>query len=230
MKKIRVLLVDDHAVVRAGYRTLLENAPDINVIAEAASGEDACRHFADLGPDVVIMDLSLPGIGGLEAIRHIILRDHDASILVFSMHDDTAFVEKALSAGAKGYITKNSAPETMIEAVRKVAAGSTFLDHQLAHNLALQKSAGRSDVVASLTTREFEIFCLLAQGMSPQQTAGELALSYKTVANYTTQIKAKLNVRNSTELVHLAIRSGIIKPVNEQLDSNSDLDSQEDMH
>lgn len=215
---IRVLLVDDHAVVRKGYRTLLENARDIEVIAEAASGEDACRCFADLGPDIVVMDLTLPGIGGLEAIRHIILRDGRASVLVFSMHDDTAFVEKALEAGAKGYITKNSAPETLVDAVRKVAAGNVFIDQQLAQNLALKKSAGGRDAVSGLTTREFEIFCLLAQGKSPQQTASELALSYKTVANYTTQIKAKLNVRNSTELVHLAIRNGIIKPVNEQLE------------
>lgn len=215
---IRVLLVDDHAVVRKGYRMLLENAADIEVIAEAASGEDACRYFADLSPDVVVMDLTLPGIGGLEAIRHIILRDPRAAVLVFSMHDDTAFVEKALEAGAKGYITKNSAPEILVDAVRKVAAGNVFIDQQLAQNLALKKSAGGRDAVSGLTTREFEIFCLLAQGKSPQQTASELALSYKTVANYTTQIKTKLNVRNSTELVHLAIRNGIIKPVNEQLE------------
>jgi DNA-binding NarL/FixJ family response regulator len=230
MKKIRVLLVDDHAVVRAGYRTLLENAPDIEVVEEAACGEDACRYFADLSPDVVVMDLNLPGIGGLEAIRHIILRDHGAAILVFSMYDDTAFVEKALEAGAKGYITKNSAPDIMVDAVREVAAGNAFLDHKLAQNLALQKSAGRRDVFSCLTTREFEIFCLLAEGKSPQQTASDLALSYKTVANYTTQIKAKLNVRNSTELVHLAIRNGIIKPINEQLAADPGADLKENEH
>ena len=217
MKRIRVLLVDDHAVVRAGYRTLLENAPDIEVVEEASSGEQACQHFAALAPDVVIMDLSLPGIGGLEAIRRITARDHDAAILVFSMHDDTAFVEKALEAGAKGYITKNSAPEMMVDGVREVARGNAFLDNQLAQNLALQKSAGRSDLLSCLTTREFEIFCLLAQGKSPHETASDLALSYKTVANYTTQIKSKLNVTNSTELVHLAIRNGIIKPISEAL-------------
>lgn len=222
MKKIRVLLVDDHAVVRAGYRTLLENAPDIEVVEEASSGEQACQHFAALAPDVVIMDLSLPGIGGLEAIRRITARDHKAAILVFSMHDDTAFVEKALEAGAKGYITKNSAPEMMVDGVREVARGNAFLDHQLAQNLALRKSAGRSDLFSCLTTREFEIFCLLAQGKSPQETASDLALSYKTVANYTTQIKSKLNVTNSTELVHLAIRNGIIKPLNEALGNDPD--------
>jgi two-component system invasion response regulator UvrY len=215
---LRVLLVDDHAVVRKGYRTLLENAPDIEVIAEAASGEHACRCFADLGPDVVVMDINLPGIGGLEAIRRIMLRDNQALILVFSMHDDTAFVEKALEAGAKGYITKSSAPEILVDAVRAVAAGKLFIDQQLAQNLSLQKSAKGRDAVSGLTTREFEIFYLLAQGKSTQQTASELSLSYKTVANYTTQIKAKLKVRNNTELVHLALRNGILKPINEQLE------------
>lgn len=215
---IRVLLVDDHAVVRQGYRTLLENAPDIEVIAEAASGEQACRYFADQGPDVVVMDLSLPGIGGLEAIRRIMLRDNQALVLVFSMHDDNAFVEKALEAGARGYITKNSAPETLVGAVREVANGKLFIDPQLTHNLSVKKSMEGRDAVSALTTREFEIFFLLAQGKSPQQAASELALSYKTVANYTTQIKSKLNVRNNTELVHLAIRNGIIKPVSEQME------------
>lgn len=217
MKKVQVLLVDDHAVVRAGYKTLLEAANDIQVIKEASSGEEACQHFAALAPEVVIMDLNLPGIGGLEAIRRIIARDNKARILVFSMHDDPIFVEKAIEAGAYGYITKSSAPEVMIDAVRQVASGNKFLDAKLAQSIALNKSAGRSDIFACLTTREFEIFCLLSQGMSAQETASELALSYKTVANYTTQIKSKLGVNNASELVHLAIRHGVIKPPSETL-------------
>lgn len=217
MKKLRVLLVDDHAVVRAGYRSLLDSAPDIQVVAEAESGEQACQLFAAESPTVVVMDLSLPGIGGLEAIRRIIARDKSAAILVFSMHDDTAFVEKAMQAGALGYITKSCAPEVMLDGVRSVAAGDSYLDQTLAQNLALRKSHGEEDVFACLTTREFEIFCLLAQGMTPHEAASELALSYKTVANYSTQIKAKLQVHNITELVHLAIRHGVIKPVEELL-------------
>lgn len=215
MKQIRVLLVDDHAVVRAGYRSLLDAAPDIRVVAEASSGEQACQLFAQHTPTVVVMDLSLPGIGGLEAIRRIIARDKSAAILVFSMHDDTAFVEKAMQAGALGYITKNCAPEIMLDGVRTVAQGKSYIDKTLAQNLALRKSEG--DVFTCLTTREFEIFCLLAQGKSPHEAAKELALSYKTVANYNTQIKAKLQVHNSTELVRLAMRHGIIKPVEELL-------------
>ncbi|MGF1645246.1 MAG: response regulator [Thiotrichales bacterium] len=216
MNKIRVLLVDDHAVVRAGYRTLLEAQPDIEVVAEAARGEEACQRYAEKAPDVVVMDLSLPGIGGLEAIRRIVARDHSAAILVFSMHDDTAFVEKALQAGAHGYITKNSAPQMMLEAVRLVSRGKIYLDQALAQGLALRKACGGRERFACLTTREFEIFCLLARGLSATETANELALSYKTVANYTTQIKNKLDVKSTTELVHLAIRHGVIQPVSEQ--------------
>ncbi len=215
MSAIRVLLVDDHAVVRAGYRTLLDSAPEIEVVAEAERGEEACQRFAELQPDVVVMDLSLPGIGGLEAIRRIVARDREAAILVFSMHDDTAFVEKALAAGARGYITKNSAAEVMIDAVRAVAAGQAFIDHELAKNMALRRAGRGRELFDCLTTREFQIFTLLAHGMTPAETANELALSYKTVANYTTQIKAKLDVKTNTELVHLAIRHGVIDPISE---------------
>jgi len=215
MSAIRVLLVDDHAVVRAGYRTLLDSAPEIEVVAEAERGEEACQRFAELLPDVVVMDLSLPGIGGLEAIRRIVARDHAAAILVFSMHDDTVFVEKALSAGALGYITKNSAAEIMVDAIRTVATGKPFIEYELAKNIAMHRAGRGRELFDCLTTREFQIFNLLAHGMSPTETANELALSYKTVANYTTQIKSKLNVKSTTELVHLAIRHGVIDPLSE---------------
>ena len=209
---VRLLLVDDHAVVRAGYRTLLQHSPEIEIVAEADSGESACRAFVACEPDVVVMDLSLPGMGGLEAIRRIVSRDHRAKILVFSMHDDTAFVEQALHAGAKGYVTKSSAPEVLADAVKAVAEGKVYLDHKLAQDLAVQKVRGRSDLLAQLSTREFEIFCLLAEGLSAAEVAKRLCLSAKTVANYNTQIKSKLGVRSTGELIHLAIRHGIVKP------------------
>lgn len=209
---IRVLLVDDHAVVRTGFKALINSTEGMEVVAEAETGEQACQQFVVERPDVVIMDLSLPGIGGLEAIRRIHARENDAVILVFSMHDDSAFVDKALQAGAKGYISKKNAPEIMLDALRSVASGNTYLDHQLAQELALQKARGHQDVFAGLTTREFEIFCLLAQGKSAQETAKDLAISYKTVANYTTQIKSKLAVKNNAELAHLAMKHGVIPP------------------
>lgn len=209
---IRILLVDDHAVVRTGFKALINGTEGMEVVAEADTGEQACQQFVVSKPDVVVMDLSLPGIGGLEAIRRIRAREISAAILVFSMHDDAAFVDKALQAGAKGYISKKNAPEIMLDALRSVAGGDTYLDHQLAQQLALQKARGHQDVFAGLTTREFEIFCLLAQGKSSQETAKNLAISYKTVANYTTQIKSKLGVNNTAELAHLAIKHGVIAP------------------
>lgn len=208
---IRILLVDDHAVVRAGYRTLLEGSPDLLVIAEADSGEAAVRRFTETAPDIVIMDLSLPGIGGIEAIRRIVQRKGDACILCFSMHEDTIFVEQALQAGARGYIGKSSAPDVLVEAVRQLAAGSVYLDPDIAQRLAFQKMRGTSSPIAALTTREFEIFCLLAEGDTVNEIAKRLSLSGKTVANYATQIKSKLEVSSAAEIARLAIRHGFLK-------------------
>ncbi|MCZ6772197.1 MAG: response regulator transcription factor [Proteobacteria bacterium] len=207
---IRVLLVDDHAVVRAGFKTLLENQGDIDVVAEAKNGESACRQFAECDPDIVIMDLSLPGIGGLEAIRRIVARQSAARVLVFSMHEDTAFVEKALQAGARGYIGKSSAPVVMVEAVRQIAGGNVYIDPDIAQRLAFKKTKGDKLPFDALTTREFEIFCLLAEGSSVNDIAERLSLSYKTVANYSTQIKSKLEVGTPAELARLAIRHGLV--------------------
>lgn len=210
MHMTRILLVDDHAVVRAGFRTLLENQLDLCVIAEAESGEAACRHYVEHEPDVVIMDLSLPGIGGLEAIRRIVSRDTSARILAFSMHEDTIFVEQALQAGARGYIGKSSAPVELVEAVRQIANGSIYIDADIAQRLAFQKTKGGDTPFENLSTREFEIFCLLAEGLSGNEIANRLSLSYKTIANYATQIKAKLEVSTPAELARLAIRHGIV--------------------
>jgi len=208
--RVRVLLVDDHAVVRAGYRLLLQNAPEIEVVAEADSGELACRLFAEQAPDVVIMDLTLPGIGGLEAIRRIMQRDPNARVLVFSMHEDTMFVEHALAAGARGYVTKSSAPQVLVAAVKQVAAGGRPLAGDIAQRLAFDRVRGRDTPLMELSTREFEIFCLLAEGLNSADIGKRLSLSQKTVANYGTQLKSKLNVGSVAELTRLAIRHGII--------------------
>lgn len=207
---IRVLLADDHAVVRAGYRMLLKNSSDIEVIADVDSGEAACRHYNESRPDVVIMDLSLPGIGGLEAIRRIIARDSNARILVFSMHEDTIFVEQALQAGARGYITKSGAPEALVDAIHSLAAGKNYLDKNIAERLAFQRMRGKDTPFSGLSTREFEIFCLLAEGHNTNEIAKRLSLSYKTVANYSTQIKNKLEVTTVAEIARLAIRHHIV--------------------
>jgi DNA-binding NarL/FixJ family response regulator len=208
--RVRVLLVDDHAVVRAGYRLLLHGAPEIEVIGEADSGELAYRYFAERAPDVVVMDLSLPGIGGLEAIRRIVQRDADARILVFSMHEDTMFVEHALAAGARGYVTKSSRPQALVTAVKEVAAGRRHVDADIEKRLAFERIRGRDTPLVGLSTREFEIFCLLAEGLSSTEIGKRLSLSTKTVANYGSQIKTKLDVSTLAELARLAIRHGVI--------------------
>jgi DNA-binding NarL/FixJ family response regulator len=207
---IRVLLVDDHAVVRAGFRRLLEQTPGIGVVTEAASGDEAYRIFGDCQPEVTVMDLSMPGMGGLEAIRRIVGRFPAARILVFSMHETAAFAQQALKAGARGYVTKASAPEVLVEAVCAIAAGRTFLSREMAQALAIESIAGDRDPLMALTTREFEIFRLLAAGRTTDEIAEALYVSAKTVANHATQIKQKLNISSAVELHRLALRFGLI--------------------
>lgn len=210
-QQIKVMLVDDHAVVRAGYRMLLKGTPFIEVVREASSGEAACREYRDCPADVVIMDLSLPGMGGLEAIRRIISRDNSAKILVFSMHEDIVFVEQAIQAGARGYLTKKSAPQLLVEAVQKLANGEPYIDPELARIMAYEKSRGQGSPLSDLSTREFEIFCMLAEGMKTTEIAGQLSLGYKTVANYSSQIKSKLEATSNADIARLAIRYNIIR-------------------
>ncbi|CAL1238808.1 response regulator transcription factor [Candidatus Methylocalor cossyra] len=210
--KITVMLVDDHAVVRAGYRLLLSQTDRIEVIGEAARGEEACQHYWERKSDVIVMDLSLPGIGGLTAIRRILGRDPNARILVFSIHDELVYVTRALEAGARGYITKSSAPETLVEAVLKIADGETYVEPTIAQKFLLQTVAGaNAAAVNQLSAREFDVFCLLARGYTTREIADELRLGYKTVANYSTLIKSKLNVKTTVEIARIAYDLGLVK-------------------
>jgi len=207
---IRVMLADDHAVVRAGYRFLLENVPGIEVIAEAASGEEALAWFGQYQPDVLVVDLSMPGIGGLETIRRLRQRQPDARILVCSMHENPALVENALQAGVSGYISKNSSPEVLVAAVRKIAGGAIYIDAELAQNLVVQHSREGGSPLATLSTREMQILCMFAEGKAVEVIAETLSLSSKTISNYLTQIKEKLQVGSHAELVRLAISMGLV--------------------
>jgi len=210
--KIKVMLVDDHAVVRAGFRMLLSAETDIDVIAEAERGEAACQLYLDQQPDVVVLDLSMPGIGGLESIRRICNRDSNAKILVFSVHDEMVYVDRAMNAGAKGYITKNSAPGILVEAIQKIAAGKIYIEQGLMKNMPPQNSeADYQNIVDTLSPREFDVFLLLAKGLTVHKIADELCLGYKTVANYGTQIRSKLKVSTVAELAHIAMVLGIMK-------------------
>jgi len=209
--KIKVMLVDDHAVVRAGYQMLLKNTPEIEVVVEAGSGEEAYRLHALHELDVIVMDLSLPGIGGIEAIKRIHSRDNKIKILVFSMHEEIIFVEQALQAGASGYITKSTDPQLLVDAIKRLAKGDKYIDPELAQRLAIEKSRGQDSPLSDFSTREFEIFCMLAEGLNTSEVAKRLSLSYKTVANYSTQIKNKLDVATVADIARIAIRYNIIQ-------------------
>lgn len=211
-KRIKVILVDDHAVVRAGFRLLLSTAEHIEVIAEAERGEQACQLYLEKQPDVIVMDLSMPGVGGLESIRRICSRDSQAKILVFSVHDEMVYVNRAMNAGAKGYITKNSAPGILVEAIQRIAGGGIYIEQGLMKDRpAANNAANYRTLIDSLSAREFDVFLLLAKGLTAHKVADELCLGYKTVANYGTQIRSKLNVSTVAELAHIAMVLGVMK-------------------
>jgi DNA-binding NarL/FixJ family response regulator len=209
---ISVMLADDHAVVREGYRRLLERTRDIEVTAEAASGEEAYRTYCTALPDVSIMDINLPGVSGVEVTRRITARDPAARVLVFSMHEDVVFASRALQAGARGYVTKSSAPDVLVDAVRAVADGRTYVSHDVAQKLALQLMPGQNVPFADLSPREFEVFRLLAEGRSIGEIARSLSLSQKTVSNYQSIVKQKLEADSSAQMVWIALRRGLVGP------------------
>jgi len=210
-KNITVLLVDDHEVVRAGYRRLLETTPDIRVLEEACSGEDAYTKYFECRADVIVMDLSMPGMGGLEACLRILGKDAHARIMVFSVHENETFLNRALDAGILGYISKRSASQVMIEAVRQVAAGEAYIGQEMMPYL-LKRNSPDNARVAGLSPREFEVFHLLANSKSVNEIAEILSLSPKTVGHHCTSVKKKLGITDIAALTRLAIRLGIITP------------------
>jgi two-component system, NarL family, invasion response regulator UvrY len=208
--RIRVMLVDDHAIVRSGFRRLLEQFPSIEVLAEAATAESAYSDFLEYSPDVLVLDISMPGIGGLEIMRRVLARDPQARVVVFSMHNDAAMAQRAMRLGARGYVSKNNDPEILAQAVTEVAAGRLFLSPDIAHALALFMLNGEDDPFKLLSSREFEVFQQLVAGRSAAEISKTLDLSGKTVANYHTSIKQKLGVSSDVELVRIALRFNLI--------------------
>lgn len=209
---IRVVLVDDHAVVRMGFRLLLQSQANMSVVAEAESGETACQRYLELKPDVVVMDLAMPGMGGLEAVRRILAHDAQARILTLSAQDDPMHARRALREGALGFLSKRSAPEALLEAVSAVAAGQRYIDKTLAQKLALDEIKGSSkSVIERLSEREFDVFIRLARGASVQRIAEDLRLSPSTVGTHLYNVKQKLQVNNQSELTLIAIREHLIE-------------------
>lgn len=205
-----ILLVDDHAVVREGYRSVLKKQPGLRVIAEASDGAEAYRLFKEAKPDLVIMDLSMREVGGIEAIRRIRQWDRDARILVFTMHENAGFAVQAIRAGAKGYVTKSSPPEALVQAARDVLAGRVAVSPDISHELALGRLAGETSAADVLTAREFEVLQMLLAERTTDEIANALHLSPKTVANLHSIIKDKLGVGSDIELVRLALRQGLL--------------------
>lgn len=199
--RLKVLLVDDHAVVREGYRRLLENRDHIQVVAEAGSATEAITLFRRSLPDVVVMDIALPGISGIETMRRMLKTHPGTRVLMFSMYEDLIYADRALSAGAFGYVTKASAPEVLIDAVRAVAQGRRFLSPDIAQGLALRQVPVAGDAAHGLSAREFEILRLLVDGKAVKEIAETLGLSPKTVANHQSIIRQKLGADTAVQLL-----------------------------
>jgi two-component system, NarL family, invasion response regulator UvrY len=210
ISQTNIMLVDDHSVVRAGVRRLLEQHSGFSVVAEAESGERAYQLFGEHLPDLTVMDLTMRGMGGLETIGRIMMRYPTAKILVLSMHESSVFAAQALKAGAKGYLSKTSLGDELVNALEVILQGRTYIDSTIAKSLALDSLDIYDNPLQQLSAREFEIFRLLAEGDDCDAVAEVLKISSKTVSNYQTSIKQKLGIGTSVEMVRIAIRYGVI--------------------
>lgn len=205
----RVLLVDDHAIVREGYRRLLEGEPSIVVVGEASDASQACQSVRALSPDVVIMDIALPGTSGIEATRRMLKEQPQLRILMFSMYDDAIYATRALEAGALGYLSKASAPEVLVQAIYTVSRGQCYVSPDVAVNVARSAAQPGKSEIDALSPREFEVLRLLVQGETVKSIGERLGLSEKTVANHQSAIREKLGARNSAQLARLAAQIGL---------------------
>jgi DNA-binding NarL/FixJ family response regulator len=210
---IRVLLVDDHAVVREGYRTLIEKHEGLTVVGEASNAADGYQCYKDTRPDVVVMDIAMPGRGGIDAIEHIRGFDPQARILVFTMHVRAIYALQAFRAGAKGYVTKSSPPDVLVSAVRSVAEGRIAICPETSDRLALDRVQNEKKGLEELSPREFEVLRMLLDAKSTDDIARALNLSRKTAANYHYSIKSKLGVASDVELLHFGLRHGLVETV-----------------
>jgi len=210
-KTINVMLVDDHAVVRFGFRMLLDATDDIRVVAEADSAEAAYQQIPTAKPDVIVMDISLGGTMGVEATRRIVARDKAAKVLGLSSHEDPSYVRYMLKAGALGYLSKRSAPDELMHAIRQVAEGRMYIEASLSQRMALEEFNGEKSPIEVLSEREFGVFIQLAKGLSVNQIAELLTISPRTVGTHLYNVKQKLGAANQAELTLIAVRHGLIE-------------------
>jgi len=209
---IRVLLADDHSIVRAGLRRIVEDSGDMEVIAEASDGREAIRLVHDKLPDVAVIDISMPGLDGLEVVSQLQRHYPELPILILTMHEEGQYVVRAIQAGARGYITKQSAPEQLVKAIRKVFSGSRYLTDEAAEALALQvaRGSGEQSPLDSLSMRELQVLRRLAMGHTNREIASAYGISIKTVDTYRSRLLKKLNLRNNAEISRFAIQNKLI--------------------
>ena len=214
MAKLTLLLVDDHAVVRSGFKVLLQTWDDVDVVAEANSGEEALPLYTLHRPDVVVMDIAMAGMGGIEASKRLLTLDPQARILALSAHEDSSYAKRALQAGALGYLSKRTAPEVLIDALRMVARHQRFIDPIIAQRMANQQNSSDSQYIDKLSPREFEVFIALAKGRSVLDISQALGLSASTVGTHLYKVKLKLQLSNQSEMTLLAMRHGLLDDAN----------------
>jgi two-component system response regulator NreC len=210
MSKIRLLLVDDHEIVRAGLRMLFSAETDMEIVGEVGSGDEAVQAVQQLQPDVVIMDVAMPGIGGIEATRRIKQQNPDTSVLALTMHEDEQYFFEMLNAGASGYIPKRAAPDDLVSAIRVVHEGNVFLHATLARYLMRDVVGQAKSAADDLTPREREVLTYIAEGYTNREIAEALVISVKTVDRHRENIMQKLNLHSRVELVKYAIEKGLI--------------------
>ncbi len=212
-KPITILLIDDHPVVRTGYRRLLESNSDMLVVGEADNGESGYQIWQEFIPDVTILDLNMVGICGFETMHRILSKDPTAKILIFSMLNNVTMVQRVIKAGASGFISKQSGIGEMIHAVRQVSSGKTYIETELATDLAMHATRLENDSspLDSLSNREFQIFKLIAEGFSNAQIAEKISISPKTVSVHSMNLMRKLNLENTTQLIRIAISHKVIE-------------------
>jgi len=211
---IKVLLADDHSIVRAGLRRIVEESGDMQVIAEAADGREALRQVKNTNPDVVVVDISMPGLDGLEVISQLKAMYPELPVLVLTMHEEGQYVVRAIEAGAMGYITKQSAPEQLVIAIRKVLDGSRYLTDEATEALALRIAKGEKGKTPLdlLSMRELQVLRRLALGKTNREIAKAYGISIKTVDTYRLRLLKKLNLRNNAELSRFAMQNKLIEP------------------
>jgi two-component system invasion response regulator UvrY len=211
MAKLTLLLVDDHAVVRSGFKVLLQTWDDVDVVAEANSGEEALPLYTQHRPEVVVMDIAMAGMGGIEATKRLLALDPQVRVLALTAHEDSSYAKRALQAGALGYLSKRSAPEVLIDALRMVARHQRFIDPIIAQRMANQRNDSDSQHIDKLSPREFEVFILLAKGRSVLDISQALGLSASTVGTHLYKVKLKLQLSNQSEMTLLAMRHGLLE-------------------